>query len=162
MEIKKYMPVSVKTLTCYVPLHYGFEDCKINDHEDSFEGTLVKNLLPDVYIAIGSDNDHISTAYGGIKIVIELDSGKVLNWSKGVVGDICTKSCDGNFFILKDENDNIIHQTAPGDTEYVIGPSFMNEYGDYFTLSVDESGYIKNYDHTDMQDSLSHWVNEDA
>ncbi len=166
IEYKKYVKEDAKYLECYIG--GGFEGMIFNGNEEQYDdenGSLTKQLLPLMYIPKGSDNDFISTKYcGGLHFIIDLDEGEILNPDfthiNNIKFDTCNKSCDNNFFKLLDKDLNIIHQTTSGDTEYMIGPSFMNSYGDYLEMKV-EGGKIYDYTQYEMCDSIQTWLEDD-
>ena len=75
--------------------------------------------------------------------LIDIDSGKILNWVQGIKADIHYKSCDNNTFVLLDENKAEI-TTKEGYVIDMMCPE-ENGYGDYVIMHVDENGQIKNW-----------------
>ena len=153
------------TLQCWIAPRY-LEDADFNGTADDDTGTLVRKYLPNAFLSHSNPQEPVKEAmkrYGGDFIFFEIDiiKGVVKNWPNGVEARFYYKSVDMNYFRLLDENGEIEHQTAPGDTEYVIGPYFMNDYGDYFVLDVNADGTIKNYNKTQMLRSVLEWINND-
>lgn len=75
--------------------------------------------------------------------IIDLATGRIINWKQGVRASISYKVCDEFYCEIKD-SDNAIVATYDG---YV--PSFMaitdEGYGDYIYLEIDENGMIENW-----------------
>jgi len=74
---------------------------------------------------------------------IDLKTGEVINWPKGVKVHVFYKVCDEFECIVYDKTDNeVLHYDG-----YV--PDFMaiedEGYGDYIDMIIDENGYIKNW-----------------
>jgi len=74
--------------------------------------------------------------------LIDLDTGAIQNWPKGVSANLQTKVCDEGSYTLLNENKEDICFLDGG---YV--PSFIpGKYGDYIDLDIDKSGKILNWD----------------
>ena len=75
--------------------------------------------------------------------VIELETGKIINWRQGVCASISYKVVDEFDCYITDSNDKIVARY----NGYV--PSFMaideEGYGDYVYLTINEDGYIENW-----------------
>lgn len=77
--------------------------------------------------------------------LIELETGKILNWTKGVKADIHFKVCDdGSYYLLNEEGQIIVSV----EDEYV--PSMLSPkgegYGDYIIMDIDEDGLIQDWE----------------
>jgi hypothetical protein len=76
--------------------------------------------------------------------VIDIDTGIITNWIKGVTAEIHYKICDSGSYFLTDENGDVVLAI---ENDYV--PSIMcpegNGYGDYIKMKVDEYGQIANW-----------------
>jgi hypothetical protein len=128
--------VEVKTLSVDAFVRY-WEDADVNGVEDT-----MGNLIP------CRDGD-------SWKPIIDLETGVITNWQKGVSANIHYKVCDGGNYYLKDEEGNIV---ASLEDDYV--PKIMcpngNGYGDYIKMDIDEDGRIKNFnvDFTEFESLL--------
>lgn len=75
--------------------------------------------------------------------VIELETGKIINWRQGVCASISYKVVDEFDCYITDSDDKIVARY----NGYV--PSFMAiddaGYGDYVYLTINEDGYIENW-----------------
>lgn len=75
--------------------------------------------------------------------VIELETGKIINWRQGVCASISYKVVDEFDCYITDSDDKIVARY----NGYV--PSFMaiddEGYGDYVYLTINEDGYIENW-----------------
>ena len=154
MNIKVTIPqtINAQQLHCYIGARY-WEDSSFNGRQDDEDGTIARKLFEDRF-----------EKYGGhefLHLTIDLDNGKILDWPEGNNAVFNYKSCDINRFILtglSNTGEYIWIGTPKGDTEYVIGPEFMNDYGDYFCPTVNEQGEIQNYDKGQMIESLEDWL----
>lgn len=154
--------VDAKYLSCYIQPRY-WEDSEFDKQADDEKGSLVRKLLPE---SIMTSEEMMEFglperySHGFIRLDIDLDNGTVKGWPKGNTASFGYKSCDCNIFVLMTGEGNVIHQTREGDTEYVIGPKFMNDCGDYFVLQVEEDGSIVDWDEYKMEQVLTIWVND--
>ena len=75
--------------------------------------------------------------------IIELQTGKIINWQEGKNASIHFKSCDDNEFYLLDKDNNII----VGIDGYVIDMMCPKEngYGDYVIMDIDSNGFIQDW-----------------
>ena len=75
--------------------------------------------------------------------IIELQTGKIINWQEGKNASIHFKSCDDNEFYLLDQDNNII----AGIYGYVIDMMCPKEngYGDYVIMDIDSNGFIQDW-----------------
>lgn len=111
-----------------------WEDASVNGKEDT-EGDLIPCRIDDDWCPI-----------------IELETGKIINWEIGKTADIHYKVCDDGKYILQDENRDHIKSVQ----DYVISDLAIGEsgYGDYIIMKVDENGMIEGWSPTleDFQD----------
>lgn len=105
-----------------------WEDASVNGVEDT-EGELIPCRVGDDW-----------------QPLIELESGKILNWETGKTADIHYKVCDDGNYILLDENEGEIKSIAG----YVINDLAIGEsgFGDYIIMKVDENGLIEGWSPT--------------
>ena len=72
--------------------------------------------------------------------VIELNTGRIVDWPQSVAADVYLKVCDSGMYHLM--SDGMIVRSI---NDYV--PDFVpNEYGDYINLNIDEQGMITNWE----------------
>ena len=88
---------------------------------------------------------------------INIDTGQIEDWPKGKTADIYYKVCDdGAYEFMSREGLSIIIEG------YV--PSFLSidgdGYGDYISITVDENGFIKNWNPTDVAKYLTEYHQE--
>lgn len=74
------------------------------------------------------------------KPLIEIETGKIVNWEVGKTAKIHYKSCDNNLFKLLDENKNVI-VSREGYVIDMMSPA-ENGYGDYVIMNIDSNGII--------------------
>lgn len=154
MDIKVTIPqkINVLQLHCYIGARY-WEDTSFNGIPDDEDGTTARKMLGDRFEKYGG--------YEFLHLTIDLDNGKILDWPEGLKAVFNYKSCDINRFVLMGRyksGDRVEIGTPEGDTEYVIGPDFMNDYGDYFCPTINEQGKIEGYDKKQMAESLEDWL----
>ena len=163
--IKKEM-VEPAVLQCWIGARY-WEDSSFNGVDDDDTGRLLREKLPGSFFIhhntkgdypVRHDMDTYKQDY--LFIQIDLKEGKVIDWPNDVYAGFSYKSCDMNYFRLLDDKGNILCQTREGDSEYVIGPSFTNDSGDYFVLGVNKDGTIDSWGSSAMEHSLQDWIDE--
>jgi hypothetical protein len=84
--------------------------------------------------------------------VIEIYTGKIIDWPQGSVADFHFKVCDAGTYHLLDENMEVI---ASREDNYVPDGLCHGDqgYGDYIIFSVDETGQILKYrNNIDLED----------
>lgn len=84
--------------------------------------------------------------------IIEIDTGKIVNWEIGKTADVHYKVCDNGVYILQDSNRDHLKTIE----DYVISDLAIGEsgYGDYIIMKIDSNGIIENWKPTleDFQD----------
>lgn len=117
--------VEIKTLRVSAGVRY-WEDSQVNGVEDT-DGDLIPCREGDRWCPL-----------------IDIDSGVISNWTKGVTADIHYKVCDDGKYEILDERGDVLAESEG----YV--PGFMRPsekgYGDYIIMQVDENGQIANWD----------------
>jgi hypothetical protein len=127
MKIKVTKDVEVKTLHVEAGVRY-WEDATVNGVEDG-AGDLIPFREGDYW-----------------KPVIDIETGKVLDWPQGVKADIHYKVCDDGAYTLKDENGETI-KMIDGYVPKIMSPGGIG-YGDYIIMRIDEQGQIDNWQPT--------------
>lgn len=124
LNVKTNKKVNVKYLQAKIGVRY-WEDGTINEIED-VEGSLIPCRDGNYWTPL-----------------IELETGKIVNWKQGTKADLHYKSCDDNIFQLLDEKYNVISEIE----DYVITMMCPNEngYGDYVIMTINEDGLIDNF-----------------
>ena len=100
-----------------------------------------------VQVAVRYDEEDIPNDFplrtGDIwNAVIDIDAGRVIDWSKGEKGNLEMKICDEGSYYLLDEDDNVVLSL---EQDYVPNKLLPGEYGDYLKLHIDENGLITNW-----------------
>lgn len=72
--------------------------------------------------------------------LINIETGKIVNWEQGKTAHTHYKSCDENTFTLLDEN-NVPIKEIEGYVIKMMCPA-ENGYGDYVIMSIDKNGFI--------------------
>lgn len=78
--------------------------------------------------------------------IIELDSGKIINWPEGVAAKLCIKVSDAGLYYLLDADKRRIYKYKDA---YVPDAYLFHAkepgYGDYIQFDVNKNGVIKKY-----------------
>lgn len=80
------------------------------------------------------------------KPLIEIDSGKILNWKQGTKAELHYKVVDDGTYVLLDENKKIIKE-IDGYVPDIMCPEGEG-YGDYIIMNIDENGIIAKWNPT--------------
>ena len=80
---------------------------------------------------------------------IDINCGKIINWMTGVIASIHFKICDDGCYYLVDANNNIIAEIVDDYVPRILCPK-ENGYGDYIIMDIDENGFIKDFDKTNI------------
>lgn len=115
--------VDVKTVEVKAHVRY-WEDATINGVADE-EGTLTPCRQGDCWCPI-----------------IDIDTGIIINWTKGVTADVHFKVCDAGSYFLKDAEGNIV---LSRENDYVPNELIPGSYGDYIEMQIDENGKIADW-----------------
>lgn len=127
IKIKVTKEIDVKTLHVEAGVRY-WEDASVNGVEDK-AGDLIPCREGDDW-----------------KPVIDIETGKVLNWTPGIKADIHYKVCDDGSYALKDEAGETIMK-RDGYVPKIMCPKSIG-YGDYIIMDIDEHGQIANWNPT--------------
>lgn len=123
VEIKVPRVVELKTLHVEAQVRY-WEDTNVNGVEDT------------------EDGDNIPCKEGDLwKPIIDLDSGKILNWEQGKTASVHYKVCDAGSYYLKDEKGETVLSIEDNYVPRMLCPK-ENGYGDYIIMDIDETGQI--------------------
>lgn len=95
-------------------------------HEDAMQN------LPDFLLQDGGD----------LEILIEVDTGRVVNWQGNTAVRIEDKVRDNGNYALLDKDMNEIVRI---EDDYVPNRLIPGEYGDYIDLKINAEGYVKNW-----------------
>ena len=77
-------------------------------------------------------------------IIIDIETGSVIDWPKGVTANVCYKVCDEGEYSLLDSEKNVIVSKEC----YVPELASINDphsYGDYIGLNIEKNGQIKDW-----------------
>lgn len=122
LTTSKEMPVKYLEAQCDVRY---WEDATVDGVEDE-DGTLIPCRKGDTW-----------------NPVIDLESGAIEGWPKGVVAKVHYKVCDdGRYTLLNQDKSEVAMVDG-----YVIGMMCPEGggYGDYVIMKIDENGQIKNW-----------------
>lgn len=127
ITLKVEKELEAKFLQVQAGVRY-WEDASVNGVEDT-DGELIPCRVGDDW-----------------QPLIELETGKIINWEIGKTADIHYKVCDDGNYILLDENEGEIKSIAG----YVINDLAIGEsgFGDYIIMKVDENGIIEGWSPT--------------
>lgn len=117
----------------YARVRY-FEDGKVNGEKDDNENPKIPCVNFDYWMPR-----------------INISTGQIINWEKGMTADIHYKVCDecritimAGENILYDEEDYVPDFLCPND----------KGYGDYIIMSIDADGYINNWNYDETVDKF--------
>jgi hypothetical protein len=125
MKLSLLRNVEIRYLLASCGVRY-WEDAKVNDVED-LDGTLIPCREGDRWSPL-----------------IEIDTGIIVNWKKGVVADVHYKVCDDGVYSLLDDEKQTIRKIEDGYVPTIMCPEGEG-YGDYFIMKIDKDGYISNW-----------------
>jgi len=125
--------VDIKTVEVRAHVRY-WEDSEINGVPDE-KGTLTPCREGELWCPI-----------------IDIDTGVILNWIKGVKANVHFKVCDAGSYFLKDAEGKVV---LSREDDYVPNELIPGSYGDYIEMSIDENGKI-----ADWTPSLGDFINE--
>lgn len=115
--------MSIQTLIVEAGVRY-WEDGTVNGVEDS-DGNLIPHRKGDLWCP-----------------VINLESGVLLDWPKGVSASVHYKVCDAGEYWLGDESGKKLHKWGG----YYVPSKLLcvgdEGYGDYIILRIDDTGKI--------------------
>ncbi len=124
VKFKTTVDVDIVFLKVQAGVRY-WEDSTVNGEEDS-DGNLMPFRVNNCWCPI-----------------IEVDTGKIQNWPKGVRANVHYKVCDSGVYSLVDSEGNTMIEVH----DYV--PSCMSPkssgYGDYIIMDINEDGVIQNW-----------------
>jgi hypothetical protein len=102
-----------------------WEDAEVNGVTDIF-GNLIPCRVDDMWVPL-----------------IELNTGEILNWTKGTTANIHYEVCDDGWYELFDEEMNMVSKIE-GYVPTMMCPQ-DDGYGDYVIMKVDGDGKIENW-----------------
>jgi len=136
-KIKIEKEVEIKTLLVDAGVRY-WEDGSINGVDD-LHGDLIPCKEMDRW-----------------KLNIDIDSGIITNWKKGVTADVHYKVCDDGIYHLLDSEGNTV-LTKDGYVPNILD-LYRESYGDYIVVKIDENGKIENWNNNP---NIEDFFNED-
>jgi len=132
-EITVKKEVDIKILEVHAGVRY-WEDSSVNGVEDE-RGDLIPCRFGEVW-----------------KPIIEIETGRIINWELGKKANIHYKVCDDGTYILKDNEDNIVI-SKQGYVPHIMCPE-ENGYGDYIIMNINEKGIIEDWNTDDLDDLI--------
>lgn len=75
--------------------------------------------------------------------VIDIESGQITNWTKGISANVHYKVCDDGIYTLLDSEGNGII-VIDGYVPEIMCPADAG-YGDYIIMDIDENGFIQGW-----------------
>lgn len=143
LTIKKPIDFEAKYLKVDAGVRY-WNDARVNGVEDT--DCEVTEDAPTIPCAeyIGEQKRVLYGADWRWRPVIDIDSGKIINWKQGVTADIHYKVCDDGVYTVTDQEGNEI-VTLEGYVPEIMCPADEG-YGDYIIMDVDENGIIEGWD----------------
>lgn len=122
IKVMENVEKDVKSVLLQVAVRY-WEDATVNGAEDT-DGKLMPFRKGDLWCP-----------------EIDVETGIIFNWPKGITADIHYKICDEGSYFLKND-----HGLVAGiEDDYVPNGLIPGEYGDYIIMTVDENGHINEW-----------------
>lgn len=135
VKIKVEKEVELKTLNVKAEVRY-WEDSKVNGENDTDNG------------------ENMPCRNGGLWCpIIDIATGKILNWEQGKTASIHYKICDCCGWELIDKEGDTVLSAEDGYVPNTLSPK-KSGYGDYIIMDIDENGIIQDWDFNfnDFQD----------
>ena len=126
VKVKIEKEIELKTMVVKAQPRY-WEDAVIDGKNDTENGLYIPCKNGNIW------NPHI-----------DIDSGIITNWDKGVKANIHYKVADCCGYELLDNDGNIIIEFEDGYVPKTLSPK-ENGYGDYIIMDIDENGKIENW-----------------
>lgn len=127
VKIQVTRQFDVKILSVEAGVRY-WEDATVNGVED-VDGSLIPFRIDDAWCP-----------------EIDIETGVVIDWPKGVTANIHYKVCDDGLYHLKDDTGEIV-LTKNGYVPSIMCPN-GGGYGDYIIMIIDENGKIGDWNPT--------------
>lgn len=124
LSVKTTQEVPVKYVRVVVPVRYDDEDIPYD-------------------FPLREKDESSRYGYDRWACTIELNTGKILEWTKGKTGDMFMKVCDEGTYKLLDERMNEVASIEDYVPNGLIPPH--DGYGDYIHLVINEDGIITNW-----------------
>lgn len=146
VEIKTTREVDVKYLKVDAGVRY-FEDAEVNGERDidfcESKGQGVPKMPCVVKVKEEPEGNIYSDHYRWCP-VINVETGQIVDWPKGVDADVHYKVCDDGTYSLLDKDKNVLIEV----NSYVPDILCPKEegYGDYIIMDIDEDGYIADWE----------------
>lgn len=119
-----------------------------------YDVRFVKLDLPVDYDEEDMPNDFPFRNDDRWSVIVDADSGKILDWPQGFAYRLEMKVNDGGTYALLDEDKEEI---ASKEEDYVPG-WIPGEYGDYVDLDINKDGYIEHwkayFEQSEIQESF--------
>jgi hypothetical protein len=134
IKVEKEVTLSVLEVNAGVRC---WESASVNDVEDSEEGELIPC----------KDGERW-------KPIIDIESGVITNWTKGVTASVCYKVCDDGIYTVKDDTGVVVLELD----DYVprILCPVEDGYGDYIHMNIDADGLIEGWSKKLVLEILNH------
>lgn len=123
-----------------------WEDAKVNGVRDIdlYESNGVgKPLMPCVVQIKEEPNECIHSDHYCWKPLIDIETGQIVNWTKGTIANVHYKVCDDFQCKILDADKNVI-TSYEGYVPDVMCPADEG-YGDYIIMDIDENGFIQGW-----------------
>lgn len=133
-----------KYLVTFIPTDFICEE-NLENESDNFVQALRQTFI--TFDKSVSPNSSFAKRNHGKEVMcldIDIDTGKILNWSNDSAGEIYIKVVDEGLYRYLDNDRSLIHED---DSEYVPSELQLSDegYGDYICLYVDNGSFIKDW-----------------
>lgn len=105
-----------------------WEDATVNGEDDTEQGDNIPCKKGDYWMP-----------------TINLKTGQIINWKKGITAFIHYKVCDECAYNIVNEDETILHSVEWGYVPKWLAPADDTPCGDYIIMRIDENGYIEDW-----------------
>ena len=127
MKVTLLVKQEIDLKTLHVRAHVRYWEDAVVDGEEDTTGDLIPCKEGDNWCPI-----------------IDLETGKILNWKQDVAAVIHYKVCDRGAYTLKDAAGNSVREIE-GYVPAIMCPT-ENGFGDYIIMDINEDGLIQGWD----------------
>lgn len=159
VEVKISKEITVATIEVDTAVRY-WEDSYVDGISDVDLCEVKGNGQPKMPCAQQvkkNPNTDIYSDHWRWRPIIDIESGRILNWKKGVVANVHYKVCDEFACTIKDSEGNCVVDYK----DYV--PGFMcpikDGWGDCIIMDIDAEGYIRDWQSSLVEEFVQTYYN---
>lgn len=127
IKLKIEKEVEVSTLQVKADVRY-WNDTEVNGEPDTDDGQNIPCKQGDLWMP-----------------EIDIETGKIRNWTQGVTANVHYKVCDGCGWEIKTPEGEVVLSAEDGYVPDTLSPK-ESGYGDYIIVDIDENGQIADWE----------------